>query len=101
MRRKWPEAPAMRSALALWPAAGMAVEVAFTTFRKSFTRRRYARLQQSSGEQTECRFIATGRPLLPERRVALVRPTLSGSRGAAMTLHSSPATGDDSTRWLR
>ncbi len=32
--------------------------------------------------------------------MALVRPTLSGSRGAAMTLHSSPATGDDSTRWL-
>src|SRR6266481_8491055 len=100
MRRKWPEAPAIRSALPLQPAGEMAVKVAFTTFRKGFTRRRYARLQQSSGEQTECRFIATGRPSLPERRVALVQPTPSGSRGVAMTLHSSPATGDDSPRSL-
>jgi hypothetical protein len=41
---------------------------------------------------TECRFIAPGQPSSPKGRVALVQPTLSGSRSAAMTFHSSPAT---------
>src|SRR5712691_1161764 len=54
--------PGIRSALDPRPAGGMAVNVACTTFRKSFTRRRYVRLQQSSGETPNVASSQRGGP---------------------------------------